>query len=72
MSFNAKVARKCVEKHVWPFQLAANHHLFQLHNVGMSQPKQQVNLSQAADGDSCPRKGHGSSTFTSFAAVCKS
>lgn len=41
----------CVCEHVLPLQLGANHNFLQLHNVGMPQPQQQVNLSQAADGD---------------------
>lgn len=45
-----------VRQHILPLELAANHHLFQLHNVGMPQPQQQVNLSEAADGDSCQKK----------------
>lgn len=34
-----------------PFQLAANNHFFQLHYVGMSEPQQQGDLSEAADWD---------------------
>ena len=36
---------------VLPLQLTANNHFFQLHYVGMSEPQQQGDLSEAADGD---------------------
>lgn len=35
---------------VLPLQLTANNHFFQLHYVGMSEPQQQGDLSEAADG----------------------
>lgn len=35
----------CICEHVLPLQLGANHNFLQLHNVGMPQPQQQVNLS---------------------------
>lgn len=36
---------------VLPLHLAANNHFFQLHYVGMSEPQQQGDLSEAADRD---------------------
>lgn len=36
---------------VSPLQVAANHHLLQLHDVGMPEPEQQVDFPQTADGD---------------------
>lgn len=48
---------KCIYPHtimlvcVLPLQLAANNHFFQLHYVGMSEPQQQGDLSEAADRD---------------------
>lgn len=44
-------------KHKWtvPLQMAAYNHLLQLHNVGMSQPQQECDLPQAADGNPCKK-----------------